>query len=197
MIKIAAVKKNALGSRLIRWGLGEDASHLILHFTQADMVMHFYGGGVHFESLAKVYDEHGYLDSAAIMIGVQNECEFVKRMIKYLVGVKYDVHGFAYFTWAAIKRKLFGIELPRCNAYQRDYANICTEILYAFFDVYAETQGISYPIAKDFGMATPIDCVRACKELLCPIVYSPSPWPWPPLPRAERTNTQSHSQQQT
>jgi hypothetical protein len=179
MIKIAAVKANTAGSKIIRWGLGEPASHLLIVFGRSMMAMHFYGNGFHLESVEKVYPH--YSDVAAIHLRVERENDLAKWMIRDLVGAHYDSHGFMYFACAAAKRKLFGIPLPRRNKLQRDTQNICTEILYSFLDAYAEICGKSYPLGRDFGVTTPMECIQLLKDLICPDSYSPCPWPWQSL----------------
>lgn len=180
MIKIAAVRRKTLGSKIIRFGLGEDASHLIVMFPATDSVLHFYGSGFVCEGIEKVLPVYDEVASVFIGAGAL-ECAIARTMIQRLIGTEYDTHGFLYFGMMALRRKVLRLPLPKRNHAQRDERNLCTEILYCFFDVWAEVMGQSAPFAYDLAITTPIDCVKLVKEILKPCVFSPCPWPWEPL----------------
>lgn len=165
MIKIVAVKAESWGSRIIRWGLGEPASHLAIAFPnfviQSDLKRGF--NSVDNEAFFEYYEE---VNSVSLTTGsIDGDNELASRVKRQLTSAEYDKPGFIYFCWRAFIRKIFGVAFPQVNSWQDDQMVICVEVLYAFLDSWATMTGQSLSL-KDrvLGMMTPLDCVRFCKE---------------------------------
>lgn len=159
-MNILFVKSPKIGSRILRWGLGEDVSHVVIEFDgKYHQFFHSYGKGL--QALTpKEYDSHKYtiVHSLELYSTHVEECDMQDMFYDRHRGIRYDWPAFAYFTWRAVLRKFFDIPLPKENRWARQDMNLCTEALYLAADVFAEVTGFSLvPEGVDLAMITPED----------------------------------------
>lgn len=126
-------KSKKIGSKIIRWGLDEPVSHFAPVYSicpkrTKGIVFHSEFSGFGLDWL------QGYLKNVEVVAALQpknldeDEEHFIsQRIITKLYGREYDKPAFAYFTYRAARRKLFGHPLPSRNEWNtRDV--LCTGI---------------------------------------------------------------------
>jgi len=169
-MKILAVKADKIGSRIIRWGLDEPASHLAIAFKDCATVHSYLDKGVVEVSTKKVaafYKCVAYVD-----MPVSDEMVFKDSLLSKVSGVKYDVPSFLYFGFCAARKKLLGVPFPKTNAFDSRGKFICTELLYAISETYAEMGGeLILFDDKSLAITTPMEAVETMgRSLNVPVV---------------------------
>lgn len=114
-------KSKKIGSKLIRWGLDEPVSHFApVHAMcpkrMKGIVFHSNFSGFGLDWL------QGYLREVDVVLALQpkqldrkESRKISNQIINNLWGKEYDKPAFAYFTYRAARRKLFGTPLPTRN----------------------------------------------------------------------------------
>lgn len=166
MITLLAVRSNAIGSRIIRWGLGEAASHFAIMLDGGPVVESDLARGFHLTDRLEFLASHDIVKMLPLSAGSQLlDMQIITKVILALKFQSYDRPGFLYFSWRALLRKLLGIPFPSRNNWQKDDLLLCVEVLYAFLDVWATMTGQSPSLTdRVFGMMSPLDCIRFVEE---------------------------------
>jgi hypothetical protein len=124
---------NKVGSRLIRWGLDEPASHFAPVYSicpkrTKGLIFHSDFGGFQLDWL------QGYLKTVnvvkaiePIVLSKEDEHYITQKIITKLYGKGYDIPAFIYFTYRAALRKLLTKPLPPINEWNTDDI-LCTGI---------------------------------------------------------------------
>jgi hypothetical protein len=114
-------KSRKIGSKIIQWGLDEPASHFAPVYSicpkrTKGIVFHSEFSGFGLDWL------QGYLKTVDIVAALEpksltskEEHDITQKIITKLYGREYDKPAFAYFTYRAARRKLFGHPLPARN----------------------------------------------------------------------------------
>lgn len=115
-------------SRLIRWGLGEPATHMAFVFD-GEIVIHSYFTGLRIDSYTDFITKHQ--TKKMLNIGIDREVESnIKRRLLRNIGTKaYDYGAILYFGWRVLLQKTFGLDIPKKNKWQSSEAYLCTEIV--------------------------------------------------------------------
>jgi hypothetical protein len=163
-MRIIAVKSNAIGSRFIRWGIGEDASHLAIAFND-NTFLHSYLNGVELLTLPE-FEKHKYIETDSVLLTVSDEKLFKEKMIRKLVKADYDYGAFIYFGYRAALKKLFRVKMPQTGFDDRDRF-ICTEVIYALAETYSElTKDFALFWSGSLSITTPLGAVQYLKGVI-------------------------------
>lgn len=158
MMHFLFVKNGLPGSRLIRWGTGEDCSHVAILFDAGGMVFHSYLTGIKKETKSRFMSKYRVVYEVSFPFTSPDDDERAYELMMDSVPVKnsYDYGALTYFTYRAALNKLFGIDYPRLNAWQDDEGFLCTELTYLGAEVYKQVMGESIlPVGFDLAMVTP------------------------------------------
>jgi len=157
-MRLLFVKSPRLGSRILRWGLEESVSHVVVEFDgKYHQFFHSYGSGL--QPMTPIeYLEHGYIAMFTIDLPATTEQE-MRAQDEYYWKAKnhrYDYPGFLYFAYRVVLKKFFGTEYPSQNPWAKMEMNLCTEALYLASGIYAEITGYQFiPSDIDLAMTTP------------------------------------------
>ena len=127
-------KNSLLGSKIIRWGLGEKSSHFAVGFDIGEdnrgVIFHSHFHGLRIEWASEFLRKNDVIYRLEPVFPLQLQAE--ERLYQAVVknyGKPYDYKGFFFFVLAAVwlkitKRK----ELPRTNPWGDNKAFLCTEV---------------------------------------------------------------------
>jgi hypothetical protein len=163
MTRIVAVYSDTPGSQLIRWGLGEKASHLAIEV--GNLVFHSELKGVNSVPANAFWANHHWVDQAPISTRVDWD-GFLQDRLQKIVKTPYDQPAFAFFAWRAALRKFAGVPFPKVNYLDSPKALICVEMVKAFDDAYAAVTGrkpVMEP-GESFAIMSPLDAVAYAKK---------------------------------
>lgn len=165
MLGILAVRSDAVGSQVIRWGLREDASHLAIQVNES--VFHSSVHGVAEVGLADFMDLYETVRGVAVKV-TDRQADGIESELRALCGhVRYDYTALAYFAWRAALKRALDLPIPSRSLGDRRDAMLCVEALYGFFEAYAKIVGRTITLRdKAFGVMTPLECVAFAKETL-------------------------------
>lgn len=154
-MKILFVCSDKIGSKIIRWGLGEPVSHVAVEFSSEHLIYHSYGSGINVIEPYEFY-EHNHV-VASISLNIASDKEIHSNFIASIPPIqKYDYLGLLYFAWRGFLKKFFKIPLPRLNAWQERENFLCTELDYILCNTLAEKIGIMLlPENLDIAMVSP------------------------------------------
>lgn len=150
------VKSEKLGSRIIRWGTDEPASHLAVEFEREGVVYHSYGTGIQ-----RVWDytfKNDYEVVASVTIPTTEIQEkyienYLKRSSTYQ---KYDYMALCYFAFRAALHKFLGISMPTQNTLNVPDNDLCTELAYLAAEGLVKAGGpMILPEGRDLAITTP------------------------------------------
>lgn len=158
MTRVVAVYSDTPGSQVIRWGLGEKASHLAIEI--GDTVFHSELKGVNSVAAKTFWSTHHWVAQAPVSTRIDWDAELCKRLDK-LVGTPYDQPAFAFFTWRAALRKFAGVPFPKTNFLDSPKTLICVEMLRCFDDAYSALTGRKPAMepGESFAIMSPLDAV--------------------------------------
>ncbi len=175
-MKILAVKSDKIGSKIIRWGIDEPASHIVIEFPLSQVAYHSYIFGIEAKwghELRKHYKIVGEID-LKISPQVEKKCldifrESIPRKQHY------DYGAIIYFGWCALMHKLFNRPYPRLNDWNEDEGFLCTEIIYLLATALAKEAAIMIlPDNHDLAITKPWETINLIAERLkkCGAQYS-------------------------
>jgi len=131
-VKLLFVKSNKIGSRLIRWTLKEDCSHFAVCFDDEAN-----GSGIAFESIpsgAKLSWFGAFRRTHTLVhalsfktpMPLRDEEDIYLGMLSQYSNQGYDFRALAFWIFAAIAWRVFGISLPNKNPWAVAGFNLCT-----------------------------------------------------------------------
>jgi len=152
-------KSSKIGSRLIRWGLGEDCSHFAIGFFEDSndprVLESRLENGVRDVSFSEFISDGKKIIHAIQWpeIGVEENrvYTYIKNEIE---GRPYDAPAVIFWALAGIKRKLFGGGFPIKNDWGRDELFYCVEIVSAMPRDLLEDFGLEF-LKDDIEMMSP------------------------------------------
>lgn len=153
-------KSNLWGSRLIRWGLGEDVSHVAVqldlpNFGTPIVVESRLDQGVIASPLAAFLERNQIVHE--LVLDVPNaafEELLYLSLQKNAVGRRYDQKGFAFWIAAVLAKKALGRKVPSTNPWGTRKDHLCVEIVRGSERVLEDGLGISLG-EIDFEMTSP------------------------------------------
>ena len=156
MIHVWALKSDRLASRVIRFGLGEDASHLAIGFM--DKIWHSSVNGVEVLKPTAILN---YQISSYVILPAD---EYQERRICYELTSHdpsgYDWRAFVYFSWRALLKVSLGIPIPDRGPEDEDRF-LCVEALYTFLEVYSQVTGRTIELpGRMLSVMSPIECLE-------------------------------------
>jgi len=146
MVRILFTKSDLIGSNTIRWGLEEPVSHVAIQF--GNYVAHSTWGGVDIDHLT-TFTKHRQIVFAVDIKGDENK---ISELLSKYESKSYDFTGLIYFILMAVRRKLFGIALPKTNKWAKDNTFLCTELATKLVE------------GKENGIITPYELYLTLKE---------------------------------
>ena len=154
------VKSDKIGSKIIRWGLGEDVSHVIVEFD-GKYHQYFHSYGMRLQPLSpKEYAAIGYevVHKIELYLPYEEECVAQDMYYKDSKYQLYDYPSFVYFGWRAALKKFFDVPFPKRNSANERDKTLCTEALYLAADIFADITGyVILPTDMDLAITTPKD----------------------------------------
>jgi hypothetical protein len=162
-LKILWVKSNLIGSRLIRWGLGIDCSHVALWFEDVRLIYHSYGKGMHEVDPTEFFKINTTVHSIDLTC---DEFAIYSEFSAAVVDIEYDYSALAYLAWRGSLKKFLGVPFPQKNLLQHDSKYLCTEALYAFFEIYAKHTGEVILLQSQLAINSPCEVYRYLKTVL-------------------------------
>jgi len=132
-MKLIFATSDLAGSKLIRWTLGEDCSHMAVCFDDRAN-----GSGIVFESIAGgakllwfgEFKKHRRVIHALSFkdtLTLEEEEAIYQGMLARYSGQSYDWAAMAFWVWhGLILWRIFGKSLPKKNAWAKSGYNLCT-----------------------------------------------------------------------
>jgi len=130
-VKFLWTKNNLIGSKAIRWGLGEDCSHFAIMFEAPEAV---------FESRLESGCGRDTL-SAFLKRNTVVHCVVLKEkdpifsgallesLSKNALNCRYDKGAILFWAVAALGKRMFGMPLPQKNPWGKNGEHYCVEIV--------------------------------------------------------------------
>lgn len=160
MIRVWAVRSEQLASKLIRFGLNQDASHLALGISGA-----VYHSSIHgTEWLAHEAFWWGKQPKEiACFVELEATPEQEARIRDAMMAQSkqgYDWLAFAFFSWRCLLQLTLRIPLPTRGPDGIE-SSLCVEALYSFLEIYCAVTGGSIILpGKELSVMSPRDCVE-------------------------------------
>lgn len=156
-MKALFVASSHIGSRIIRWGLGEDCSHFAVCFDEDEhgggIIFHSYGKGPQLCWMRDFLEKYTVVHALVPLVAptLENEEAIYKGMISAHSKDKYDYFALAWWSWRAALKKFMGVAIPPRNEWQRGNMSLCTALASGWPQVadYAKSHSI------DLEMITP------------------------------------------
>lgn len=126
MTTLIFTKNNTCLSRLIRWGLGEDVSHMGIVFDKK-VVFHSNLYGTHLKWLINFIKKNDIVHIIDVPLSLQEEEEIFLRIPQY-DEKWYDFGALFYFLWRGLLYKLFSTPIPKTNIFGHSDQFLCTEL---------------------------------------------------------------------
>lgn len=177
-MRLVFVKANKIGSKIIRWGTGEPASHVAVIFEHNAHFYHSYLTGIHLETDQEIIDGYDIVSEINIHLNLEQERR-VHDIFKASISPSsfYDYLALGYFTYRAVLHKFLGKDYPRMNAWQEGEGFLCTEVAYLVANALTtELATMVLPENFDYSMVTPwqlyellVERIQLCK---LPFVFS-------------------------
>jgi len=131
-MKLLFTKSNGIGSRLIRWTLREDCSHLAICFDEWAS-----GSGIVFESTSRGTSLSWFIEwrkhqtvihalEFSPNLTLQEEEELYLDLLKTYSGIKYDWGTLTFWAWRGFLWRFFGVKLPKKDQWAVDGYNLST-----------------------------------------------------------------------
>lgn len=164
MIRVVAVASNEIGSRVIRWGLGEPASHLAI--VTSEIAIHVVGKGVESTRATGFWQHYRLVEHTHFRASVDAERRVIDDLLLMTRGVQYDWNSLAWFAWHGLLRKTLGRPVPLVNRFDDRDRSLCVELVYAFLESWAKITGESITMhdGQTWGTRSPLSCVLALRE---------------------------------
>lgn len=177
-MRIVFVKADKIGSKLIRWGTGEPASHVGIIFDTVDLAYHSYATGIREETKEHFTDFYDIVAEVKITATPDQEKQLQKAFKEFIPdGNTYDWPALLYFGYRAALHKFLNRPYPVLNSWQEHNGFLCTEITYISAELVATILG--YQILSDdfdLAMVTPwglfLLLVERIKKCSLPFSYS-------------------------
>jgi hypothetical protein len=126
------VKRNAWGSRLIRWATNSEASHFAVAFDEGGYGIVFHSGprGTELRWMTEFLEDHQVVHKLRPLskLGLLAEEEMYRAVLRTEYRRAYDWPAIAWWAWRALLRKVLKIPLPQRNQWQNPHWRICTGI---------------------------------------------------------------------
>jgi len=165
-LKILFVKANKIGSKIIRWGLNEPASHVAVQFGTSAMVYHSYLTGIREAHETDFHTDYDIVSE--IDLDLFDESFILSRFEDAIPKKQtYDYPALFYFAWRGFLYKYFHRPFPRLNSWQEGGGFLCTEITYILAEILAEELAVMIlPEDKDIAMVSPWTLYQLLKDNL-------------------------------
>lgn len=175
-MKILAVKSNKIGSKIIRWGTEEPASHIVIEFPLSHVSYHSYIVGIEARWTAELKKEYATVGEISLTLPYEVEKKCLQIFRESIPKTpRYDYPAIIYFGWRALLNKTFKIPYPKLNDWQEDEGFLCTEIIYLLANALAVEAGIMIlPDDHDLAITRPWEVINLIAERLkkCGASYS-------------------------
>lgn len=160
-MKIIATKNNSILSKLIRWGLNEEASHIAFVFDNDTWLFQSNLLGV----IPRLYPNFIkrtktiIIDSIEYKMPLEDEEIIFQGLVKNLSESEYDYGGFLYFSWRVILYKFLKIKIPAINKWGKSNMYLCNELI-----EHLPTSLTGLPKGFKLDMTTPMQSMRILRR---------------------------------
>jgi hypothetical protein len=162
-IRIMAVAGTTAGSKIIRWGVGEEASHLAVEFPRGE-VIHSTLGGTRKMSAVEFHEHYRVVKECSFPDG--KDVAMVQALMwAGLQDRAYDRPAFVFFAWRAFMRKFFSVPFPKRNYWESKDLYLCVEVILRLGDAQKTVDGAAcFDSNQAWGMMTPEECVNLLSQ---------------------------------
>lgn len=124
-------KNNLIGSKAIRWGLGNDCSHFAIMFESPEAVYESrLESGCGRDTVAAFLKRNRVVHSLEL---TKTDSVFEKNLRDSLeknsMNCRYDSGAILFWAIAALGKRLFGLPLPQKNPWGKGGEHYCVEII--------------------------------------------------------------------
>ena len=127
-MRLLFVRSQKPASRLIRWGLDEEVSHVAVEFSSG-LVIHSTFSGVTLQWIDSFLSEDEIVYSLPVTpTEGETEIDLMSRVMHTYWKRGYDYWAFTYFSWRVFLRKFLDIPLPEKNRFNHERSFLCTEL---------------------------------------------------------------------
>lgn len=132
-MRLIWTKNTSILSKSIRWLFNEPVSHFAIVFDNS-LVFHSNLLGVHLAWFNYFKNKNDIIYSKEIILDIENEEKFYRKIVDKYYGKNYDFKAFFYFAYRGLLKKFFNIPVPDKNTFQDNDEFLCTGLASLFFD---------------------------------------------------------------
>jgi hypothetical protein len=158
-LSLLFVKTSTSFSKAIMWGFNDPVSHLGVDLAALETVVHSDLLGLHAMQRLKFLESHVVVATFNVWLDEPVRLKAQQGLLARANAAKdpdYDYGAFAYLTYRAALRKVFGAGLPAKNPWQSGHEYLCTEAAYFLNAVVIEGTGRSlFTTDLDLAAMTP------------------------------------------
>lgn len=126
-MQLLFLRSGKVGSRLIRWILGEPVSHVAILFSPG-VVVHATFSGVQMDYITNFLRTHEVVYRVDMPSGARGELDTLCELLGRYWGRGYDWGGALYLGYAHLMHRWFRRELPTKNEWDSPYKPFCAEL---------------------------------------------------------------------
>jgi len=130
-MKFLWTKNNLIGSKAIRWGLGEDCSHFAIMFESPEAVFESrLESGCGRDTVSAFLKRNTVVHALEpVTKSVLFERDLFRSLEKNALNCRYDSNAIFFWAVAAFGKRLFGMPLPQKNPWGSRGEHYCVEII--------------------------------------------------------------------
>lgn len=151
-MKIIFSKNNLILSKLIRWGLKEDCSHVGIVFDSG-LIFHSNLLGAHLQWFEDFKRHNEIVHELEYKIDEFSEEVLFNDIVAKYDGKTYDFSSFLYFIYRGALWKFFNKPFPSINPYNKKNQFLCTEMVLLLQDsVLPELKGADLSLTSPYKL---------------------------------------------
>lgn len=127
-MKIIWTRNSLPLSKLIRWGLKEQSSHVAIVFDNK-IVFHSNLMGVGIQWYNTFKKQHEVVYEIDYKMSLVDEETIYQSIINQFDGYRYDYRAFVYFVWRGVLKRFLNKPLPKINPFDNENSFMCIELL--------------------------------------------------------------------
>jgi hypothetical protein len=127
-MKIVFTASDKILSKVIRWGLDEPCSHVVLVFDN-EIAFHSNLSGAHVDWWNGMKNHLRVVDEIDLPMSLEEEESVYQGILKSAYGHSYDYLGFMFFVFRGLMYKFLKVPFPEDNKWKTSGADLCVEVL--------------------------------------------------------------------
>jgi hypothetical protein len=118
-----------IGSRVIRWALQEEVSHVAVEFDSG-LVVEATLTGIRLDWSTNFRSNHciPYEFPTIMELEAEGQLVWMSNLMALFVGQKYDYAAFVYLAWRVLLLRVLGLPIPGRNKWNKKGRFMCTEL---------------------------------------------------------------------